>query len=118
MERNPKQHTIQTLVALYKRGKICLNPKYQRGPVWSVAQKRMLVDTILRNMDVPKIYFRKVSYDGYRYEVVDGQQRLRTIVDFFGGKFKTEETEIGGQEIPAMTYNDLCDKHFDFVVGL
>ena len=107
MKRTPDQQPISTLVRRYKRGKIDLNPTFQRGPVWSKGQKQSLVDTILRDMDIPKIYLREVSRDGFEHEVVDGQQRLRAVIDFCNGKYKTEPTEIDEKQIPAVSYEDL-----------
>src|SRR3546814_14453558 len=63
-----------------------LTPDYQRPPAWSRKQKQLLMDTILRNYDIPKFYWRKVNRaDGVQYEVVDGQQRLR----------RSEERRVG-----------------------
>jgi Protein of unknown function DUF262 len=54
--------------------KIDPKPDYQRPPVWSNKQKQLLMDTILRNYDIPKFYWRGVRRDdGVLYEVVDGQ---------------------------------------------
>lgn len=74
--------TIERLLEL--RGEINLNPAWQRGPAWSPARRALLIDSILRDMDVPKIYLRLLPPGGlYRYEAVDGQQRLRAIWDFW-----------------------------------
>ena len=54
--------------------KIDTNPDYQRPPAWTKKQQQLLIDSILREYDIPKMYWRKVSGD--EYEVIDGQQRL------------------------------------------
>ena len=43
------------------RGRIDATPDYQRPPAWSSKQKQLLIDTMLRGYDVPKIYLRRVS---------------------------------------------------------
>ncbi len=60
-------------------------PLYQRGSVWKDAKRRLLVDSILRQLDVPKIYLNS-SPDNptYQYQIVDGQQRLSSIWQFAG----------------------------------
>jgi Protein of unknown function DUF262 len=74
--------TVEHLLEL--RGEINLNPAWQRGPAWSPARRVLLIDSILRDMDVPKIYLRLLPAGGlYRYEAVDGQQRLRAIWDYW-----------------------------------
>ena len=60
-----------------KRKKIDTNPDYQRPAVWTRAQKQLLIDSILRDYDVPKIYLHEKGNDNY--DVIDGQQRIRTI---------------------------------------
>ena len=107
MKRNTESKPISTLVRQCGRGKVNLQPDFQRGPVWSKAQKRMLVDTVLRDMDIPKIYLREVANGDYEHEVIDGQQRLRAVIDFCAGEFQTERTTIDGKEFPPMSYDDL-----------
>jgi hypothetical protein len=51
-------------------------------------QRQLLVDTILRDYDVPKPYWRKLTGKSDRYGVADGQQRLRAIWTFFAGEFR------------------------------
>src|SRR3989344_9247320 len=63
-------------------------PEYQRGPVWSTKQKQLLIDTVLRDLDIPKFYFRAVHGGLYEFEIVDGQQRLRAIWGFRKGEYK------------------------------
>ena len=69
------------------RARIDTNPDFQRPSVWSLAQKQLLIDTILRGYDIPKMYWRKVGANPDAYEVVDGQQRLRSIWSFFDGEY-------------------------------
>jgi hypothetical protein len=79
-------------------------PEYQREAVWSRKQKQLLIDSIIRNMDIPKLYFRVVAGD-YDYEIIDGQQRVRTIWEYRQNHFPLLEEyspEFGG-----MYYQDL-----------
>jgi 5-methylcytosine-specific restriction endonuclease McrA len=62
--------------------KIDPRPTYQRGLVWSKSKKQLLMDSILRRYDIPKLYLRAVDKPPYKYEVVDGQQRLHAIWKF------------------------------------
>ncbi len=87
-------------------------PEYQRGPVWSKKQKQLLVDTILRDLDIPKFYLRAVNNGQYEWEVVDGQQRLRAIWEFRRNEYKTakDADPIGTTEIANLTYADLSEE--------
>mgnify|MGYP005938658431 CR=1 FL=1 len=46
-----------------KRKRIDTNPDYQRPAVWTKAQKQLLIDSILRDFDVPKIYLHEKNND-------------------------------------------------------
>ena len=89
------------------------SPQYQRGSVWTRSQKQLLIDSIFRGMDIPKIYLRRVSNGSrYEYEVVDGQQRLRTIWEFFDdafplGKHEEYQLEIGDEKLGGRKFTDL-----------
>lgn len=72
-------------LAWQRGGELILSPSFQRRPVWSPAAKSYLVDSIARGMPVPPIFVRErldLSTQKTVREVVDGQQRLRTLIAF------------------------------------
>lgn len=74
-----------------------LNPAYQRGPAWTDEKQALLVDSVFRKYDLPKIYLaRKGSSSPPRYEVIDGQQRVRALLRFANGKLKVPKSSVGG----------------------
>jgi len=93
------------------RERINTNPDYQRPAVWTKAQKQLLVDTILRDYDVPKLYWRKTGSKPDTYDVVDGQQRLRAVWEYFDGKFKLpkDADPINGDAVANCDYEALPD---------
>lgn len=68
-----------------KREAVNLHPEYQRRLRWTSAQKSRLIESLLLNIPVPPVFF--YESDAARYEVMDGQQRLNTIREFFSGSF-------------------------------
>ena len=106
--------------------KIDPRPPYQRGPVWSKSKKQLLMDTILRGMDIPKIYLRAVDNPPFTYEVVDGQQRLRALWEFYRGEYTLPDDcppakglEIAGKrlnELPNALQDDFQGYQLDFVI--
>jgi hypothetical protein len=85
-------------------------PTYQRGQVWSKYQKQLLIDSILRDIDIPKLYFDvKNEGNGEVYEVVDGQQRIGAIVEFLDNQFSImqDADPVNGQEIKGKLYSQL-----------
>lgn len=101
------------LSIVYKRRtRINTNPDYQRPPVWSLAQKQLLIESILRNYDIPKLYWRLVSETPEnKYEVVDGQQRLRAIWSFMSGEYVLPKDldPIEGHDVAGRRYDNLDD---------
>jgi hypothetical protein len=71
---------------MIKKGEtINLRPEYQRRLRWTNTQKSKLMESLLLNIPVPPVFFYEA--DAARYEVMDGQQRLNAIRDFFAGDF-------------------------------
>jgi len=79
----------------YKGNQLELAPPFQRKPVWSPRNKSFLIDTILNNLPVPEVYMQvKTDKDGNtKYIVVDGQQRMRAILEFLEGEYSLLEDE-------------------------
>src|SRR5664280_2147358 len=107
METSKKAWPISSMYGI--RAAINTNPDYQRPAVWSSAQKQLLVDSILRGYDVPKFYWRQVSKKPVKFDVVDGQQRIRAIWEFCDGKYglPKDADEIDGNAIASLKYQEL-----------
>jgi hypothetical protein len=69
---------------------------FQRNPVWTDIQKAYLIDTILNGLPIPELYMQDVgNEDGdERHIVVDGQQRVRAVLDFIQGTYSLEGEEV------------------------
>ena len=81
---------VQDLVTWHKNDEIDLSPWYQRRAVWSVPQKAYLINTLFEQKPVPTLYFRHsvdLEKDKSLREVVDGQQRIRAILEYVKGDF-------------------------------
>ncbi|RUV95259.1 MULTISPECIES: DUF262 domain-containing protein [unclassified Mesorhizobium] len=87
---------VETLIRKYKEeeknvdeGDIYI-PNYQRSLQWNADQKSYFIESLLLRIPIPPIFFYEV---GGRLEVVDGSQRIRTIVEFRNDKFKLTNLE-------------------------
>jgi Protein of unknown function DUF262 len=92
----------RALDKLYKRRDRYDIPDWQREKVWSVEKKRRLIDTILRGWKLPKFYFQKTHENPDEFDVVDGQQRLTAIWEFYEGELTLSEEqakEFGGSDL-------------------
>ena len=91
---------------------INLNPAWQRGPAWTPPRQVLLIDSILRGMDIPKIYLRALAPGGlHTHDAVDGQQRLRAIWQFRAGDLALNHLEalplIGRHRVDGLRYAQL-----------
>ena len=83
MKYSLKEFTIQELFQLVDTDRIDLNPSYQRNFIWSVDNQKELIDTILKGYPLPNFFFYQTPNG--EYEMVDGQQRTKTIYRFIKG---------------------------------
>jgi len=74
---------------LVKMGELDLSPPYQRGLVWTIQQKQDLIDTLTQGLNMPALYVRErdALHPGPWMEMVDGKQRLSTIIAFMADEF-------------------------------
>ncbi|HHE8983802.1 TPA: DUF262 domain-containing protein, partial [Haemophilus influenzae] len=94
---------ISDIVEWYSKGEINYSPKYQRNSVWNDDAKSYLIDTIIRGMPIPPIFLHQrvdISTRKNNREVIDGQQRLRAIIDFVHNEsfniMKKHNQDVGG----------------------
>lgn len=73
----------------YKEGNFIVNRRYQRKLVWTLQEKRNLIDSILNSYPIPLILLAETK-DG-KYEVIDGMQRLNAIFSFIDNEFSLED---------------------------
>lgn len=79
---------LETIVTRIAAGELDLQPDFQRGEIWDLKRRQRLVDTILREWYVPAIHI-VVDSDGEEV-VLDGQQRLAAIRDFFADRVRVD----------------------------
>ena len=87
--------SIKQLKEKYDEGKLSLNPPYQRKFIWSLSDQQTLIQSILKGYAIPNIFLYEFK-KGF-FEMVDGQQRTRTILGFMENQFKTFDGIIYSQ---------------------
>ncbi|MFI8665270.1 DUF262 domain-containing protein [Qipengyuania sp. NPDC077410] len=106
-----EQFRISDFLEWHEAKTLLINKDFQRGSVWKPAAKIMLIDTILRDLPVPKIYIRSIIDRDTRKskrEIVDGQQRLRAIIDFAQDKItlSSRTKEYAGKKFSTLSDED------------
>lgn len=93
---------VSDLVQWYRNNELVINETFQRHSVWTTSAKTFLIDTMLNELPLPKIFIRtKIDPKTQKSvrEVVDGQQRVRTFVEFADDKLTltTRSEEYSGK---------------------
>lgn len=113
--------TISQFLQWMRSGALDLNPLFQRRSVWKSATKSQLVDSVLRGYPLPIILLRQVQdleTLEMRMEVVDGQQRIRTLLsyidpncleDFDPDKDRFTISPIHNREFARKSFSSLPD---------
>lgn len=96
--------TINGLLNNYYHFGINMNPEYQRDYVWNMNDKECLLESIFENIDIGKFVLvdlnSKCYKNEYSYEILDGKQRLSTIIEFYENRFPYK----------SKYYNDLSER--------
>lgn len=97
MKKNNKKRMvlswpIKDLISFVSSGELDLDTEYQRDVIWSKGKKELLVDSILKDIDIPKIYLAYFTKEK-RYECIDGKQRIASILDFYNNNLQTQSKE-------------------------
>ena len=107
--RYTEPRNISALKLYQDRGELII-PEVQRELVWTLSQKQLLIDSLFKDYDIPKIYFRDIEDNGTtKYEVIDGQQRLNAIFDFLNNEYAmpSDADPAFGEDVANKYWNDL-----------
>ena len=105
-----------------------IRPPYQRKAVWEKRRQQALMDSLFRRYYIPSIVLREVNIDEdeSKWEVVDGQQRITSVQNFFRDKLPLPDSLADiSPELPKKHYSDLptdikkfVDKHLKFDIDI
>lgn len=103
--------TTKEIYDLYKENLLIIDNSFQRRYVWDEKQQIQLIETILLGYDIPELYFWQFETNPEtgeaKYSVVDGQQRIGSIIDFINNKIQLKKTKLLDKE------TNFTNKYFD-----
>jgi hypothetical protein len=110
-------YKVSDFVSWAKASSLILSPSFQRRSVWPAGAKSYLIDTIVRGLPIPIIFLREQKTDlnslEPKREVVDGQQRIRTLLSFIqAGLVKNFDADKDGFTIKKTHNKELADRPF------
>tara|TARA_R110002110_G_C13441379_1_gene716183 strand:- start:1818 stop:2900 length:1083 start_codon:yes stop_codon:yes gene_type:complete len=115
----PSDFTLEVMVDMWRNDDIVI-PKFQRNFTWTIEQSSRLIESFLMGLPVPPIflYFDEEN----KGLIIDGQQRIRSIVDFFNGRHHAAGNDSAtipfklrgiseGSPFQDLSYTDLSPSH-------
>lgn len=86
MKYSNSQMKLDQLIGYFNDGKINLIPPFQRGRVWTLPTRKRLMRNIVSGRPIPAIFLYKEAIGSkYTYNILDGKQRLESLLLFVGG---------------------------------
>jgi uncharacterized protein with ParB-like and HNH nuclease domain len=113
LNRESNTITVANFWENYLLGKYDFNPPYQRHSVWTDEKQSFFIDSILRNFPVPPIFLHQHIDDKTgrtKYDVIDGKQRLTSIVRFINNEIPiSNEFDTGDADEQKVAGSYFCD---------
>jgi 5-methylcytosine-specific restriction endonuclease McrA len=90
------ERSIDQLLLSFRNRQINLTPGFQRKSVWTISDRRRLIQSLVQGYPLPSIFLYQRDHHGKLiYDVIDGKQRLETIFMFMGqGRFSRDRFEV------------------------
>jgi hypothetical protein len=102
--------TVETIVSQLTRGNIELNPRFQRRDAWNVRRKSSFIESLVLGLPVPQIVLAEKKGQRGKYIVLDGKQRLLSLLQFTGNaEGQNNRFRLSGLEARV----DLARKSYD-----
>jgi hypothetical protein len=95
MKFGTSEETIGWFRDRYLEGNLDIRPPYQRKPVWMARQKSHLVESVLLTLPIPEVFIQRTTSEegATTYALVDGQQRIRTLLQYVGAESEGDQEE-------------------------
>src|SRR5690242_10419549 len=115
MKAKLETKTVDDLLQWKANKMLTANAEYQRGVVWKDAQRKRLIDSVMRGYPIPLIYLHYISREvaGAKredFEIIDGQQRIDALYAYKEGAFKLFDPVADEEEarFPSFIKNQAC----------
>lgn len=100
-------YSVEYLYNMIKKGKIVLEVPFQRKHIWKNDKASMLIESVIMNVPIPPLYF--AEEDDGKWLVLDGLQRLYSILNYYDNEFSLTKVEVL-EELKTKKYKDLPPK--------
>lgn len=108
--------TIGTIINQIDRGNIILDPDFQRRDAWKIERKSRFIESIILGLPIPQIVLAESKKEKGKFIVVDGKQRLLSIMQYAGGENWTKFSPKGLKliDLNNKSYEKIKESEFGF----
>ncbi|MBU0663407.1 MAG: DUF262 domain-containing protein [Proteobacteria bacterium] len=122
INRSPNQQDLSWFIDMENQERLDLEPPYQRRSVWTPKDRYFFLDTIFNNYPSPAIYLQKENTTkGPKYNVVDGKQRLQTVLRYYHNKYAIPQNfpivELRGKKFKDISA-EYSSKFYNYVFSV
>jgi uncharacterized protein with ParB-like and HNH nuclease domain len=109
-----QNEAVETVMLRYKENELFIPPYQRDADQWDNIKKSLFIESVLNRLTVPAFYLASDENNPEIFEIVDGQQRLTTLNDFYTNKFVLAEIEKcpyygNSPHYAGKKYEDLSD---------
>lgn len=98
------RYPLKNVKEIFQSSDYKMDPYYQRNVVWPESKKSKLIESFIINIPIPPIFLFEYEYG--KFEIMDGKQRISTIISFLEDEFHLESLEFF-QEYNGKKYSEL-----------
>jgi hypothetical protein len=92
--------TTETIVNQLHRGNILLKPRFQRRDAWKIPHKSRFIESLILGLPIPQIVLAESSSQRGKFIVLDGKQRLLSLLQFWGmGEGRNNSYSLSGLQV-------------------
>jgi hypothetical protein len=95
--------TIETIVQQMRKGRLDLNPKFQRRAAWTDVNKSRFVESAILNYPIPQVVLAEKRDRPGHFFVIDGKQRLLALRQFYAGMHESADAEFEPLRLSGLT---------------
>jgi uncharacterized protein with ParB-like and HNH nuclease domain len=89
--------TVKQIVDMVAEGQIHVAPDYQRHFVWDTSRQSALIESIFLGIPIPSLFM--ATNDDSTWEVIDGLQRITTLINFVRPKFRAKIADVSKETL-------------------
>lgn len=101
-------YSVDVIISRLKKQQIIV-PEFQRNYVWDIKKASRFIESLIIGLPVPGIFLSRDLHNQNKTLIVDGQQRLLTLLYFYSGRFKDRVFKLSSvcKELEGLTYDEL-----------